>query len=261
MKKTLIMLLALSSLSLGAGVDSKDLLCTITPGANNVATITNKAGATKTSTGAAFGGYEVSGSSFTTTGGTYLGLDSWDTASSSDIKDSFGNPSNNSLTMVFDAAITSYDTTANNALVYYGRNDNNNGYALGIVNGNWTLQWGGKNGLGTSSLTTVVALEANTSDTAQHSYMLTFDNNTITAYQDATIIAKCTGGNTVSNGGLDWTIGALIVNGRGANSHGYTTTLSNVALYNGVTTPLPEPATATLSLLALAGLAARRRRR
>lgn len=234
---TAVSLTTLSSGAYGAELDPEKLLCTIAPGDNDVASITPKGGDAYTSTGAAFGGYGVDGTAFTTTGGKYLGLDSWDTRTSKDIKDKFGTPNNASLTMVFDAAITSYDTAANNALVYYGRNDTNSGYALSIVNGNWTIQWGGKGGLGTSGLTTAYTSAANTADTAKHNYILTFNNNVITAYQDDVMIAQSTGGNIVQSGGLDWTLGALTVNNRAANSHGYTSTISDIKLYSGVVTP------------------------
>jgi len=43
---------------------------------------------------------------------------------------------------------------------------------------------------------------------------------------------------------------------------GNNTTVSNIAFYNGdITKPIPEPTTATLSVMALAGLMARRRRK
>ncbi len=78
-------------------------------------------------------------------------------------------------------------------------------------------------------------------------------------------------GNTLA-GSMEWTpvenayltgmqFGNRLGDNPGNNYYDGNIQVNNIALYKGVVAPVPEPATATLSLLALAGLAARRRRK
>lgn len=94
-------------------------------------------------------------------------------------------------------------------------------------------------------------------------------SNTLTAYVDGvantdTITFTYADGVTASTALTGFQFGAAFGGSRVSNS----VTLDNIAVWNRAlsaaevaTLPLPEPTTATLSLLALCGLAARRRRR
>ncbi len=97
----------------------------------------------------------------------------------------------------------------------------------------------------------------------------TGEANTLTAYVDGvansdTVTFTYAAGVTPSTALTGLQFGAAFGDGRAANS----VTVDNIAVWNRAlsaaevaTLPIPEPATATLSLLALAGLAARRRRK
>lgn len=94
-----------------------------------------------------------------------------------------------------------------------------------------------------------------------HDYILTLstavgtDNRTISLYQDGELVLQATTEQYFGDpGNMRIGFGGSFGGDQGAT----ITSLSNVKLYSGV---IPEPATATLSLLALAGLAARRRRK
>ena len=94
-----------------------------------------------------------------------------------------------------------------------------------------------------------------------HDYILTLstaagtEGRTISFYQDGALVLQATTNQYFgAPGNMRIGFGGSFGGDQGAT----ITSLSNVKLYSGV---IPEPTTATLSLLALAGLAARRRRR
>ncbi len=104
-------------------------------------------------------------------------------------------------------------------------------------------------------------------DGTTHTYTIVFTGGqtapTMSLYLDNSTTALATRefSYTASNYGpaYGWTFNTLQIGGAGFGAE-----VSNVALYAGAQAPtgnIPEPTTATLSLLALAGLAARRRRK
>lgn len=181
----------------------------------------------------------------------------------------------------FDIAET--DLTLNGTIIiaaYYGANNPDGGYGVnaftitGDGNGNLTLQLERANGLSNTSLTDTVTLttprDKSTFKADTAAYTLTEGSYTIdylgggngsaaaNLILNSNVVASFTGGNHNMNGS-----GSTNGNAVGKD----LTTLKFVANSNFVTgtttftSNIPEPTTATLSLLALAGLAARRRRR
>ncbi len=105
-------------------------------------------------------------------------------------------------------------------------------------------------------------------DGAEHTYTLTFSGTTtpvLTLYIDGYSVATLSS-SVERYGQVDAKV--LTLGGKGnGTGNALPATFSDVVIYEGVVVPtpatpaVPEPATATLSLLALTGLAARRRRK
>lgn len=138
----------------------------------------------------------------------------------------------------------------------------NRAYRFAIVNDEWTIQAGPNNGADYAlTLTTTTAVTA-TSGSA--SYLVTSevgDNGKVTLnmYENGTLIVSGYCDNGYTSGGYGLNMYKIGLGGcTGTADNAMATTFSNVKLYNQV---IPEPTAATLSLLALAGLAVRRRRK
>ena len=157
-----------------------------------------------------------------------------------------------------------YDIATSGAVLgaYWGTQKNNNGDDPGLSanaiyltenNGALTLN------LGDGRLSSILG------STGTLDYTISFTNGRGTSFSDVTIQKGVT--YTLSVGGasqsmtptLTWDGGSATAAAYNGNMNGYTATM-NYGVSSGIST-VPEPTTATLSLLALAGLAARRRRK
>ena len=132
-------------------------------------------------------------------------------------------------------------------------------FRIGISDGKWTIK---AQDLGTITLSNQASVEEGTTS-GSGSYLVSCEGSsssfTLNVYGDAgkTLLVSATAASSPFDNAGNMKIG--FGGCFGDNSAGnVTATFSNVKLYNQA---IPEPATATLSLLALAGLAARRRRK
>lgn len=138
-------------------------------------------------------------------------------------------------------------------LVGFGNNTNNWKGAYYVVDNNFVLD---KNGFGTPDETNKAV--GDVSVTLGTPITLSFVNDgegTITMYVDETVA----GYTTIGDAYLEQSVDKFALGGRVGGKDGNN---ANVTVYSASLSKIvPEPTTATLSLLALAGLAARRRRK
>ena len=138
-------------------------------------------------------------------------------------------------------------------LVGFGNNSHNWKGAYYVNDSNFVLD---KNGFGTPDETNKAV--GDVSVTLDTPITLSFKSDgegTITMYVGDTVA----GYTTIGDGYLEQTIDKFALGGRIGGKNGNN---ANVTVYGASLTKIvPEPTTATLSLLALAGLAARRRRK
>ncbi len=180
--------------------------------------------------------------------------------------------------------------TADN--VYGWLNAKNNGWYA--TTGNADMRWGHgsidadahtvnlPNMSGTAGLAIALKSSVDLTDKELTSLTFSFDMATNNSNQTYTLWYETTAGSVVQldtkgSAGSDWThsyslteeqLAAVTADGTGElyavfgyRDGGNNATISNISMTATTATPaIPEPATATLSLLALAGLAARRRR-
>ncbi len=136
-------------------------------------------------------------------------------------------------------------------LVGFGNNSNNWKAAYYVQDSNFVLD---KNGFGTPDETNKAI--GDVSVTLNTPITLSFKSDgegTITMYVGDTVA----GYTTIGDGYLTQTIEKFAIGGRIGGKAGNN---ADVTVYGASLSIIPEPTTATLSLLALAGLAARRRR-
>lgn len=169
----------------------------------------------------------------------------------------------NDTTLNIGVTLSSVETTADfTQLLYVGRTDSE-GFALGFQNGEWMLTtnsswWGNNCHFGTVTSTVATSgthqLTFNIADNEGKTYVTVMDGETE--------IVSAIGDFSIDNGAkmLDVRFGApkqtTVYSYDRVNSEGHSYT----AVGTAATFTAPEPATATLSLLALAALAARRKR-
>ncbi len=238
MKKTIIALLALGGVAAAADTSVLDKAVV---------------GFTNFSSGVADYGTMVDDVTVSTTGSvTSLTGITFDTAmSSTNNRDSF------SITLVLDAAkIGSVSDFTSLAAAYYSSSG-----AMGFgldANGNIKGQWGTSaynwtaGSMPTEGTITLTYVTGNHSGTTEGSRLYVGDSATY--YTNNSLR---TGGNTYNKIEFNNLGGAI----KQAYVHNYCLTQAQVGTLMAETAAIPEPTTATLSLLALAGLAARRRRR
>ena len=151
---------------------------------------------------------------------------------------------------------------------YSGTNYYTNAFVLNVENGAITLSAGrgSLNGIANADAAitsnTGYTFGSGTSDSATSDYALTI-GTTYTIVNKTTVVGT-TGTQNISIYANDFSTPLDTIsytgNMSGGNENTKLVTWGNSA-YNVANATIPEPATATLSLLALAGLAARRRRR
>lgn len=171
------------------------------------------------------------------------------------------------------------DTTVANADIWSSNNSGNDprGMVLGIRE-DGSLRLGGKKADATQyAITSAGVVKANTP------VVITLSFEAIVATAEYTFYNPTIAAGTIVGGTYSLTVGeetvsytltsaqALAENGVNAKfydntgtryiTNGGAETFTNIQVWKGTDTLIPEPATATLSLLALAGLAVRRRRR
>ncbi len=206
-------------------------------------------------------GNELQGVTVTTNGAT-ISDNSFTSSSSGPIKISgnLGATMNEGWSLAFTAKLSSIATNGWPVLCGIGENNNNNFKVnyTGGTNPSWGFAPEGNYNLVEPSNSNSV--DANSA----HDFLITFDGNeanggtkTLNLYIDGVLAASA---QTTSDFGSD-TVGVLTLGGRPLSNSNLTngTTFSNVKLYSGVL-PIPEPTTATLSLVGLASLMMRRRR-
>lgn len=137
---------------------------------------------------------------------------------------------------------------------YYGTTDN-------VTAKHYSFKEVWDNGGAKVDGTEFVAGAFNTNHTATISGFTTLDadNNVMLTLNVTGTAPGLTPGTTTINLGKDFELSKIAISGDGPNNHANIWTVSNMSVTT--TETVPEPATATLSLLALAGLAARRRRK
>lgn len=238
MKKTIVTLLALGGVAAAADTSVLD---------------TAVVGFTNFSSGVADYGTMVDDITISTTDSvTTLSGITFDTAmSSTNNRDSF------SITLVLDAAkIGSVSEFTSLAAAYYSESG-----AMGFglnADGNIQGQWGtsGYNwsagAMPTEGTITLTYVAGNYSGTSEGSRLYVGDSATF--YSSTALKTANCDYNTIKLNNLGGAIKQAYV-------HNYCLTQAQVSTLMAETATIPEPTTATLSLLALAGLAARRRRK
>ncbi len=190
--------------------------------------------------------------------------------------DAIGSPvSSYMLTFTFDGFGNS--TKKDGAMFTVSRNNSGGSIGLGLAfDYDTTTATGTFNLSYNTDASTIVDLSTETLDlTAGHTYAFAYDSTTNTVYLADTSTKKAVS-HTLTD--TSYTITALTSGAsslwtQGARVHMTIGTLTDMSVVNGSSASflasvkagqgmsIPEPATASLSLLALAGLAARRRRR
>lgn len=255
MKKTLIALMALAGMALASEVEPYAVFNVISNDAHNSngtpgsITITQNGTALQGGSFWAHGGltFNQNANSFTTNGEgnlQYMNNGSADgivLGNMSYAFDASWNHTENSLSY-----LTSVGQDPGYGQVY--------GFRIGInAQNKWTIDTEGY-----SALTLNVQTDAGISGSGYYcisSEMTAAGDYTLSVYENGNLIVQGTGKPTFGNPqNFKLSFGGAF----GIDGTNMVGTFSNVALYNQI---IPEPATATLSLLALAGLAARRRRR
>ena len=157
------------------------------------------------------------------------------------------------LTLVGNTtAVTLGNKDYESGTVYYGTTDNVTATHYAI-NANWDN--GGTNVSGTALVEG--AFNNNSVATISGSTILDADSNVIlTLNISSTAMTTPSSATTTINLGKNFALNQIKLGADGPNSNVNTWVVSNMTV-----SYIPEPATATLSLLALAGLAARRRRK
>ena len=158
------------------------------------------------------------------------------------------------LSYTFDASWTknengpSYFTSVGEDSLY-----NTYSFRIGIdENSNWTITTSGYDAI---TLTHQTAASASGSSSYLVTSSLTDGVYTLSLYENNTLIVQGQGEYGFGQpGNFKIAFGGCF----GTTDNAMAGTFSDISLYNAI---IPEPATATLSLLALAGLAARRRRK
>ncbi len=190
-----------------------------------------------------------------TLNGATVNADSFTSASDNRIQvntSSFGIKMSDGWTITFNATMSTIGT---NWPVLCGMGEKNGfNYKAGYYNGAFEINPEGY-GMNTSTVNDGKV------DTVEHSYSFIFygaTENLVELYQDGELVAS----RTATAEYDDNTVGILTLGGRPYNTGNLTpgTTFSDVKVYQGVVLPVPEPATASLSLLGLAALMMRRRR-
>lgn len=177
----------------------------------------------------------------------------------------------NTAEFTFSFDLLSYNSaTWKNAVSLYSGGGNDQMLAVTSDNSGiliYDYGFGGKANVSTS----VASLGALPSDGSGMNITLTFNGTTLTTYLNGKSVSTYTlTGNALTRGLTGFQFNCGFGGVRPANTPG-TQTLDNLAIWNKALTAdqvsmiatgvIPEPTTATLSLLALAGLAARRRRK
>lgn len=255
MKKTIIVLFALAGI---AGAVEPSAWLTVNDAGNGL-TVNKAAGISDTLQLWNHNGtvtYDKTAGTFTTNGKGDL-----------QILDSNGSSTTLNLTSLsysFDASWTE-NATGDSILTTIGIYDGgyaNRAYRFAIVDDTWTIQAGPDNGA--NKALTMTKTTAVTATTGEASYIVSseVDANgkvTLNMYEDGTLIVSEYCDNGYSDGGYGMNMYKIGLGGcTGTADNAMAATFSNVKIYNQV---IPEPTTATLSLLALAGLDARRRRK
>ena len=159
----------------------------------------------------------------------------------------------------------SFTLVGNNCAVTIGSNDYGDGTAFygtttNVTATHYSLNGAWDNGGVKVDPTRFVEGAFNNNHTATISGFTTLDadNNVILTLSVTGTAPDLVPGTTTINLGKDFELNKIAIGGDGANSQN-NLLVSNLSVTT--TETVPEPATATLSLLALAGLAARRRRK
>ena len=165
----------------------------------------------------------------------------------------------NSMSYSFDASWTQNESGTSYFTALGEDGNSTYSFRIGIIDNKWTIT---SEGYGAMTLTTQGVAAASGSGT----YIITSESvdgvQTINMYEDnILVLSGSRDGQYGQPGNFKIGIGGCF----GTTANAMSATFSNVTLYNQVipveAPVVPEPATATLSLLALAGLAARRRRK
>ncbi len=255
MKKTIIALLALAGI---AGAVEPSAWLTVNAAGNGL-TVNKAAGITDTISlwnHSDAVTYDKDADTFTTNGAGDLQI----------LDSNTNTPTLNlsSLSYSFDASWTKNATSDSilTTIGLYAGGTANYAYRFAIVNDMWTIQAGPSNGDDYALTMTKTTAVTTTADEASYIVTSKVDTDgklTLNMYEDGNLIVSGYCDNGYADSGYSINAYKIGLGGcTGTSTNAMAATFSNVKIYNQV---IPEPTTATLSLLALAGLAARRRRR